>query len=327
MPKYSNNTNLPLSIGVWLATDNYIYPPDDGKKYISATTLLKSIRQIVLSFRLGEKGQKSEDISSRVASRFGTAIHDGIEKSWTSNHKQALTDLGYPKQVVNSVVVNPEGQLKDGEIPVYMEQRFYKDVSGWVVTGQFDFVGDGKLEDFKSTSTFTWTNGTKSQDYIDQGSIYRWGRPDIITQDVMSIQFIFKDWQAFKATDPKYPSAMLMQKDYTLKSVQQTDLDIKTKLRSIDSYMDAKEKDLPLCNDKELWRGDTLWKYYKNPSSTKRATKNYTSLQDANLRFVQDGSIGLVKEVKPTPTACKYCDVFHLCSQKDEYIASGDLKI
>lgn len=328
MSKFTNNTGVPLSLAVWLATDTYQYPPDDGKKYISATGLLKSTRQLILSKRVPKGAERVDDVASRIASRFGTAVHDSIEMSWVNHRGKALESLGYPPAVIDRIRVNPEDPNEPGIIPVYMEQRFHKEVGDWVVSGQFDFVGDGRLEDFKSTGTFTWVNGTKDQDYIDQGSIYRWGRSDIITQDVMAIQFIFKDWQAYKAKDPKYPSGMLMEKTYQLKSIEETDRWIKNKLFQLDMHENTPEPQLPQCTDKELWRDSTTWKYYKDPSKVGgRSTKNFDTPQEANLRFIKDGSIGVVLEVKPEPKACKYCPAVGICSQAQEYINSGVLKL
>lgn len=331
MSKYTNNTNLPLSIAVWLATDNYQYPPNDGKKYISATGLMKSLRQIILGQRLPKgENEKINDISSQIASRFGTALHDSIEKAWEENQINAMKSLGYPDKVVNRVRVNPTDLSEPNIIPVYMEQRFHKEINGWNVSGQFDFVGDGKLEDFKSTGTFTWVNNTKDEDYIQQGSIYRWGRPDIITKDIMSIQFIFKDWMKFKVSDPKYPPAMIVQKEYRLKSIEETDRFIKNKLKFIDDNVDTLESELPQCTPKELWQGKPTYKYYKDKvkAATKgsRSTKNFDTPQEANLRFVQDGSVGIVIPTVPEPVACRFCPVLHICSQGQGYIKSGALK-
>lgn len=328
MANYTNKTNIPLSVGVWLATDKYQHPPEDGKKYISATGLMKSTRQVVLSQRLPKgEGEKLADIKDMVASRFGTALHDSIEDSWLKNHKKAMIDMGYPEKVAERVRVNPEDPNEPNIIPVYMEQRFHKQVGDWIVSGQFDFVGDGRLEDFKSTGTFTWVNNTKDDDYIQQGSIYRWGRPDIITQDTMAIQFIFKDWMRFKVSDPKYPPAMLMEKVYQLQEISETDRFIKKKLFAIDMHKDTPEADLPQCTKKELWQGEPSYKYYKNPDKRSRSTKNFDTPQAANLRFIKDGSVGIVVPTVPEPTACKFCPVLHICSQGQGYIDSGDLTI
>ena len=48
MTQFSNNSNITLSMAVWLATDDY----DHNDKVISVTTLLKPIKQTVLAARV-----------------------------------------------------------------------------------------------------------------------------------------------------------------------------------------------------------------------------------------------------------------------------------
>jgi hypothetical protein len=327
----TNRTQIPLSLAVWLAADDYQYPPENATKYISVTTLLKSPRQIILANRLNGNGgvPTKEDISGRVAARFGSAVHDGIEKAWVNKFQSSMSALGYPQRVIDNVRINPVDPKEPDIIPVYMEQRFFKEVNGWTVSGQFDFVCNGRLEDFKSTGTFTWINNTKDDDYINQGSMYRWGMPEVITQDTMAIQFIFKDWVPFKANDPKYPAAMLMEKEYKLRGITDTDNMIKGKLRLLDSLENTPEAELPYCNDKELWRGAPTYKYFRDPTKVGigRSTKNFDTLQEANLRYLKDNRVGTIIISNPEPTACRYCSAFSLCSQKDAFISSGELKI
>ena len=86
---YSNLTNLPLPIAAWLAHDTY----DREAAGISATTLMKPTRQIILSKRL-PPGEGITDISGMIKSRIGTAIHDAIERAWISEAlPQTLTNL------------------------------------------------------------------------------------------------------------------------------------------------------------------------------------------------------------------------------------------
>lgn len=80
-----------------------------------------------------------------------------------------------------------------------------------------------------------------------------------------------------------------------------------------------------MCDDDELWRSEPVFKYYKNPAKTLRSTKNFELKQEAMLRFVEDGSVGVIREVPGQVTACKYCPAFAACSQKDALIKSGDL--
>ncbi len=86
--KYTNNTGINLSLAMWLATDTYDHCDDPMQ--ISATTLLKPVKVIVLSRRLAKSGvTKEADLSTMVPSRLGTAIHDAIERAWTPPSKEA----------------------------------------------------------------------------------------------------------------------------------------------------------------------------------------------------------------------------------------------
>lgn len=322
MQRFINSNSIPLSMSVFLATDSYDYDPGT----ISVTKLLKPLKQLILSSRVPPE-MGIPDIESLVASRMGSAIHDGIERAWLTNHKKAMVSLGYPEAVANRVLVNPKPEdLYDGCIPVYLEQRSYREIAGRKVSGKFDFVGDGRLEDFKSTSVYTYINNTKDDDYIDQGSLYRWLNPEIITQDVMAIQFIFTDWSSGSAkSDPKYPPRRVMEKVYQLKSVQETEAFVVEKIRLIDQYWKAPEELLPKCSDKDLWRKEPQYKYYKNPEKTVRSTKNFDNKQEAYLFMAQNGNVGMVKEVPGQVVACKYCPAFPICEQAKQLVACGDL--
>lgn len=322
MRKFTNGTSVPLSMAVFLATDNY----DHEDHTISATALLKPIRQLILASRVPQE-QQLVDITSLVKSRMGSAIHDAIERAWVENHQQGMLALGYPERVAKRVVVNPEpSEVTEDSIPVYLEQRSYREIMGYTVSGKFDFVGEGRVEDFKSTSVNTWINGNKTDDYQLQGSIYRWLNPEIITQDHMAIQFLFTDWFPGRAkADPKYPQRPVEQMLIPLLSVEETETFIRNKLTQIQQYENSPEELLPLCNDKELWRTEPQFKYYKNPNKMSRSTKNFDSKQEAFTRLAADGNVGTVVEVPGQVIACKYCPAFPVCSQKDALVAEGSL--
>ena len=330
MPNYSNISSVPLSLGVFLATDGYDHNPDTS--VISVTTLLKPIRQIILGNRV-PAGDASVDLVQMMASRMGSAIHDGIERSWVHNYKTAMQSLGLPQRVIERVRINPtrEQLLMDKtvgneSIPIYLEQRSQKQVGNYAVSGKFDFVGDGRVEDFKTTSTYTAMHGTNDDKHAMQGSLYRWLNPDIITKDEMAIQFIFTDWSKAKAMqDPKYPQSRIQQRIHKLKPLNEIDAYVKSKLGQIDRYMAVEEPDLPHCTDEDLWRSEPVFKYYKNPDKTSRSTKNFDTKQEAMIRMAEDGGKGIVLEKPGQVTACKYCNAFSLCSQKDALVAQGDL--
>ena len=326
MTKYTNDTGIPLALAVWLAHDEYVYV--DDPKHISVTTLLKSPRQIILGNRSkASNGESSniDDISTKIASKMGTAFHSSIELAWETNYKESLSSLGYPQKLVDSIVINPEyPEGLDGLIPVYLEVRTEKEVSGYTLSGAFDICINGQVQDYKSTSTYTFINKTNDEKYIQQASIYRWLNQDKITDDVFTINFIFTDWNAIGAKKDGYPPQKCMEYKLKLMPVPETERYITSKLALLDTLQDVPEADLPHCTDKELWlNGDTLWKYYKDPTKTSRSTKNFTNSYDANTRLAKDGSVGIVKEVKPKGRACNYCAAKNMCSQRTQLMNEG----
>lgn len=315
---YTNNHNIPLPLAVFLATDHYDYEPNT----ISTTALLRPLRQLVLGQRLQAK-DNVVDIADMVSSRMGTAIHTAIELAW-QNPTRALKLLGYDDKTIQRIKINPS-QVNKNDIAVYMEKRSYKELLGFKISGKFDFVAEGKVQDFKSTSVYNYLNQSNAEKYILQGSIYRWLNPDIIHKDELVIHYIFTDWsKAESLRNPNYPQARVLSQKYPLLSLEQTQRYIEDKLSDILAYQDSPETDIPFCTDEELWRKPTVYKYYKNPDSIK-STKNFDNQTDAYARYNDDGCVGIVKEIKGQVSACKYCPAFMLCSQKDTLIANGDL--
>jgi hypothetical protein len=323
--RFANVSEVPLALAVFLASD--FYDHDDDPFTVSATTLLKPLRQIILPNRV-PPGEGLVNLADMMNNRMGAAIHDGIEKAWVSNYRSAMEALGLPQKVIDRVRINPpmEELLNDGDIPIYMEQRLKRKLGKWTITGKFDFVGEGKVQDFKSTSTFTYKKQVNADKYTQQGSIYRWLDPKMIHRDQMEIHYIFTDWKpAMAKTDPSYPPKRFHTQSFELMNLAETEGFIRRKLALIEQYWDAPEEEIPQCDDDELWRSEPQFKYYKNPEKTARSTKNFDTMQDAMLRLSEDGNVGIVKEVPGQVTACKYCPAFAACTQKDLLMAMGDL--
>lgn len=331
MQKYTNDSNISLLMAVFLATDTYDHNLDPFT--ISATSLLRPLRQLILSSRV-PPSQTAADISSQINNSMGTAIHDAIENAWNSNYEHAMKMLGYPAKLIDRIKINPSNDyLKNNPdcVPVYLEQRFKRPLTingkTFTITGKVDFVAQGRVQDIKTTTAYTYQKGNKAEDYSNQGSIYRWLEPRKIVDDVMSIHFYFRDWQAYKLKSEKnYPPAMVHTKDYLLKSLPETETLITHKLTQYDNLKDADENQIPRCTDEELWMDGSVWKYYKDPDKLTRATKNFDSPQDAYAHKAEKGC-GVVLEVKSPARACNYCPAFHACSQKDDLLRAGLLNL
>ena len=323
--KYTNHNNISLSLAVFLAHDHYDH--NDDPNTISVTSLIKPIKQTVMADRLPKKSLEV-DIASLLKSRIGTAVHNAIELSWLTHHKESMTMLGYPKKIIDRIVVNPEpNDVPDGAYPVYMEIRSSKTVNGMTVSGKFDFVMNGTLTDFKTTSTYTYIYKTNDLKYKLQGSIYRWLNPDIITDSTFNIDYMFTNWTAAEAArSPNYPSSDTITYPIQLMSLEQTQRYVEDRVKAIQTLKGADESEMPRCTPYDLWQDAPKYKYYKNPDKMSRSTKNFDNLADANLRLATEGQ-GIVVTVPGFVKACKYCDVFDICKQKDEYIKDGSLKL
>jgi len=324
--RYANVSEVPLALAVFLASDYYDH--NDDPLTISATTLLKPLRQIILPARI-PPGEGLVNLADMLASRMGSAIHDSIEKAWVTNHRQAMVAMGYPEKVIDRITINPtreELQQFPDRIPVYLEQRLKRKLGKWTITGKFDFIGEGRVQDFKTTTTYTYKKQTGSEKYPQQGSIYRWLDPVLITESEMDIHYIFTDWKAAMAkSDPAYPPKRFHRQSFSLMSLPETEGFIRRKIALIEQHWDSPEDEIPECSDSDLWRSEPVFKYYKNPKKTSRSTKNFETKQDAYLRLAEDGGVGMVTEVPGQVTACKYCAAFGACTQKDQLIRSGDL--
>lgn len=318
--QYTNKYDLSLSIAVWLASD--LYDHSDNPKEISTTALLDSPRQIILRMRSTSEG--IGDVSSKIASSMGTAIHDSLENAWKKNYVKAMQSLNYTDKMISKIKINPNPQdIKDGDLPVYMEQRVKKEINDYIISGKYDFIGNGQLEDYKTTGVYTYVKGSNTEKFRKQGSIYRWLNPNIITDNIMIIQYIFFNWEAFKVSQTGYPKFRILADPIELLSIKDTEKYIVDKLAILDSLKNTPEPELPLCTKEELWQDDAVYAYYKNPTKTLRATKTFSNYYEAQQRYLDDGSVGIIKERPCIVKACQFCEVSSVCTQKDQYIAAG----
>lgn len=316
----TNNRGVPLALAVWAVHDDYDYMTDDN--YISVTGLMKPLRQIILGSRV-KPGEKTPlDVQDLIASAFGTAMHDSVEKAWL-NYKRNMPKLGFPASVIDKIRINPSPAeaAEPGIIPIYMEVRTKKAVMEYTVGGKFDMIADGLLQDNKSTTVYTWIYGGKDEDYKLQGSLYRWLNPDKVTEDYIQINFIFTDWSKTEARrDPNYPQSRLLEKKIPLMSIEETQKWVEWKLGQIRKYWNAPDEQIPECTDEELWRTDPKFKYYTDPSKTSgRAYRSYDTMAEAQAFMNERGKGGVIITIEGQVKRCGYCAAFPTCKQKDKY--------
>lgn len=308
--KFTNEHGISLPMAVFLADDRYEYDPRPN--VISVTTLMKSVRQIVLGSRLKE-GESLTDISSLLASRLGTAIHESIEKAWVSNYQSSLEALGYPQGLIKRININPEG-IPEG-INLWLELRTEVQVGKWIISGCADIILEEAVRDVKSTKVWTYTSGANTEKYRLQLSLYRWLNQDKVTDDTGYIEFLFTDWAPLKASyEEGYPSLPVLAQAIPLSPIAATQAYVTSKLEDIETYFDSPEQELPWCSDEELWIRDSEWKYFSKPDA-KRATKNFKADKAGAFMHLAEKGKGEVREVKGKAMACSYCNVRANCSQ------------
>lgn len=321
--KLTNKHNLPLSVAAWLVHDNYEYASDPN--YISVTTLLKPIKQIILGRRI-EFSTVEQDIMDLFAVRLGQSLHDSIEHVWQNYAREDLEKLGINQATLDRMSINGDNPM-DNVINITMENRIKKTVGKWTVSGKYDFNSNGQLEDFKSVPAFSYLKQSNREQYIQQGSIYRWLDPSIVTEETIQINYLIKDWKKFEAKrDREYPSTPIKISHYPLWSVEQTDAWVKNRLAAIEKYMDLPEEQIPECNEEELWRKPPTYKYFKNPDAA-RSTANYSNYGEALQKQLENNGVGIIKTVGGEVKRCHYCNAFTACQQKNNYLADGSLKL
>ena len=217
--------------------------------------------------------------------------------------------------------------MDDDAIPVYTEKSFERPLDQWLITGTADFIVNGQLEDFKSTKCYAYQKQSSAEKFIQQGSIYRWIAPDIITEDHLVINYIFLDWMASKRKwEKNYPQSQIIPQKHLLMSLVETENFIRRKLTAITQGMNLQESQLPLCSMEELWQDKSVFKYYKDPTKTKRSTKNFDNGFAADNHRIKMGT-GIVREVPGKAKFCKYCSAVTICDQAKNLIAADLLDL
>lgn len=324
----TNRTGISMALAVWLVHDEYDYSKIPN--YISATSLMKPTRQIILRGRIKPEERVAEDVIDYIPRALGHSIHDSVEKAWVKGYKTNLRKLGIPQSTIDRVLVNPTDAELDAAadpILVYIEQRALKKVKvmgkEWTVGGKFDMVSDGIVQDFKTTSAFTWVYGGRNDEHALQGSLYRWLNPDKIHEGFIRINYLFTDWQKFQAkSNPNYPQQRVEFKDIPLLEVDETEKWVINKLTTIMTLWNKPEKELPECTRDELWMSDPVHRYFAKAETAQnggRCTKKFEDLAEAREHMASKKGAGIIITDAGEPKRCDYCESFQQCTQKDQY--------
>jgi hypothetical protein len=257
--------------------------PYTGGGDISITKLIDSPHIRVL--RKQYASSVVEDVSDRIWSLLGQAVHTILERAGEEEH-------------------------------VKVEERLYAEVHGWKVSGQYDRLDlhGTTLDDYKVTSTYAingkieWERQLNSLRWLAVRNGYKVDRLRIVA--------ILKDWKKTKAKlDSSYPQVPV-----AVVNVPVWDLDEAHQYISdrVLLHQAAEQGEVPECTDEERWYSGTKFALMKK--GAKRAIKLYERKEDIDGEL-PDGTF--VEERPGVYRRCAdYCDVAPFCEQFKR--SSGD---
>ena len=342
--KYSYSTLIPLQIQIWLATNTYKSSKDP--KTLSATAFLKSVKSLILSGRAQDQIDEAvtngdfsalqalnkPDLLGLMKSRMGTAMHDSVERAWKTNYVNAFKDLGYSNAYIDRIVVNPEPdeELPEDAIVVYTEKRLERNISGYTVSGELDFVFNKVIQDLKTTSTYAFKYADDAK-HTMQMSIYKWifEGNGIELSDHAQINYIFNDWSKIardRDKTGKYPPLATIGVEVILNTSEEVETFLKNKIDLIELHHDSDEEHLPECTPEEVWQRESKWAYYTDPTKiTGKAYRVFDTYEEA-VKLRNERGNGIIQERPGQVTFCNFCAGASLCKQKDRYIDAGLLE-
>lgn len=294
---YTNKHNLPDYVVEYLKFDEYDY--EEG--VISATKLMSPVRQFALYKQ--HKDELECDVSDLVASRYGTAIHDSMEKV----------------------------KLKDCKQEIRLRHNMLLEDKSFEISGKFDIMRMGeiqKLIDVKSTSVWSWVYNSKEKDYVTQLSIYRYlaNKNGYKVGREAEILMFFTDWNRTQAKkNPDYPPLRVATKPILLMNTEDTEKYILERLSLFNGANNCEEKDLPLCSDEELWKDADKWAI--TTPKRKRALKLCETMKEANEYLMKNKLSQATIEKRPGKIKrCEYCMARRWCSQYKKFVLDGDIE-
>jgi hypothetical protein len=236
MSLYTNVHGLPDAFVAAVLNDPYT-----GGGDISVTKLIDAPKRRTL-YRLN-KEHVVEDVSERVWSLMGQAVHGVLERAQTS---------------------------------ALVEERLYADVDGWKVSGQFDrlHLADRVLQDWKVCSVYK-ANGDIA--WERQLNVLRWlAHKNGITVDKLQVVAIFRDWKRSESLRrDDFPQRAIQVIDVPVWSLQECEAYVTERVTAHKRSDSGEEVE---CSEEERWYSGTTFALMKDGG--KRAKRVVPILAD-----------------------------------------------
>lgn len=276
--KITNKFNLPESLVKACGAERHNKPGE-----ISATTLLRGAKQIVLTDRHWE--ELEDDVSDRCWALFGTAVHRLLEEQ------------------------NPDA---------FTEERFSVQVQDKVVTGQVDLydMKSAVITDYKTASV--WKYIYKSyDDWRKQGLTYAWLLKNSgLEVDKCRFVAMFRDWSATEAErKPDYPQSQVFVYEFEVldKDLAEIESFIRAKVDAVSKAETKEDDDIEPCSAEERWERPSTYAVMKEGRKT--AVRVFEDKAEADKMASDNGKGFSVVERKGKAARCEgYCLCREFCS-------------
>jgi hypothetical protein len=273
--KITNRLGLPEAIVKAVVRD-----PHNKESCLSATTLLKGTREIILTERY--RDEITADAADMIWALFGSAAHKLLES---------------------------EGENE------FAELRLEHVFNGVTVTGFIDNydMKSGVITDWKTASVWK----VIYRDYDDwnlQGQLYAW----LLSKNGFSVRkcrfvALLKDHSKTKAGYGNgYPKSPVYVHEFDVGEDLMRDIEsfIKAKTESYRIFHDAPDERLPECSPKERWSDPDTFAVMK--AGRKTAVKLCDSYEEAESRAA---ALGPNHYVEKRPGSDRKCEGYCLCRE------------
>lgn len=203
--------------------------------------------------------------------------------------------------------------LMDKHAPdsAHSEKKIEFVIGGYTLVGIPDVHQDGTLDDYKTTSVFSFKLGEK-KDWERQLNVYTYmlAKGSDIEIKKLRIIAILRDWMKSKAkTDREYPKHPLIAVDIPMWPLEYTEMYIRDRLEI--------HKTLAECTPEERWQRPTVYAVKKK--GVKTSKRNLSTMEEAEAWMIKntpekDSKLYSI-EVRPgEDTKClDYCSVAKWC--------------
>lgn len=270
--KIQNKYGLPSAIVK--AVSAYNYPPKEGRYSVTDLISPPQIRQL----KIKHWDELVTDASDRLWALLGQACH-------------AVLDSTSPADSSS-------------------EQKMVVDFEGVTISGKSDLLHEGRLEDYKITSCYSFLleHGKPKTEWASQLNVYAWMFAKLGTPvKELWIRAILRDFQTSKAgVDPDYPLIPFQSVSVPLWTLEGQE-------RYIRARIEAHKAVNSSCSNDERWLRASSWAVIKNDN--KRAFRVFDNKEQA-ANLANTDKIFSVVERKGKYNRCElYCSVSSFCPQ------------